>query len=167
MKQEYTSERTSVRQISAVYNKVDFKEYSTILDIGCGKYYQDTVEEMSKRKCIACGYDPYNQDEVINKLSLSMFYYNNPDYIVCSNVLNVIKEDECVEEVIKLAESYADVDTEIIFSVYERNGSGVGSPTIMGWQRNEKANAYIPKIEKYLDVVNKRGNMIFCRKKAG
>lgn len=165
MKQEYTSADTSVRQISAVYSKFNFNPYSTILDIGCGKYFQDTITEMAKRGCIACGYDPYNQVEVLNEMSLSMFKNKKPNYIVCSNVLNVIKEDECIDDVVKMIDEYAEDNTKIIFSVYQRDRSGNGKLTTKGWQRNQITKLYVPSIEKHLRVVKVKGNFIECAKK--
>ena len=44
MKQTITSKDTSIKQVSAVYTNYKFEPYSFILDIGCGKYHQDTVD---------------------------------------------------------------------------------------------------------------------------
>ena len=162
MKQTITSKDTSIKQVSAVYTNYKFEPYSFILDIGCGKYYQDTIDRMSKENIVASGYDPYNQTKEINDLSLSIFDNKNPDYIVCSNVLNVIKEDECIEDLLKMICSYSDKNTKIIFSVYRGDSSSIGKETTKGYQRNQKPREYIDLLSKYFEVSKIKGNFIEC-----
>ena len=155
MKQTYTSKKTSLKQIPAVIKNLVIDEYMTILDYGCGKY-DLTKEYVESFGATYYGYDKYNRTEEENKLALAC----KPDIIVCANVLNVIKEDEVIEEIINHMLTFK---CDILFSVYEGNKTGEGKPTTRGYQRNEKAVNYIEKFlkDKFNDIYRIK-NEIYC-----
>lgn len=160
--QKYSSKNTSINTISKIYKQYNFKENSIILDYGCGKY-DTSIEFMKNKNCIVLPYDKYNRDENTNKNSLEISK-QNLDYIVCSNVLNVIYEKHIIEDILKHIFNLSNKDTIILFSIYEGNKSGIGQETSKGYQRNEKLNSYLPLLEKYFNV--KRLKQIYiCTKK--
>lgn len=149
--QKYTSAGTSInsKKLPAIYNKVRFPTGSRILDYGCGRFIDHIKEKVESQGCTYYPYDPYNLPE--NKLPNEMF-----DYAICSNVLNVIAEDNIVRDVIKTVVSHSQ---KAYFTVYEGDGSGIGKITGKdSYQRNEKTNKYA-NLMQYMgynvDVKNK------------
>ena len=104
-------------------------------------------------------YDKYNRSEEENRLALSVAHY---DYLVCSNVLNVIKEDEVIDEILKhMLSINADL---YLFTVYEGDKSGKGKVTKKGYQRNQKLNFYYSLLEHYFSTVSNQKGILVCKK---
>ena len=106
MQQEYTSAKTSLKQIPAGFKIVDkyFTWYQGIvnLDIGGGKY--DLMTEALKEKGVEnLVYDPYNRSVVHNVKIVFKISEMSVDTVTIFNVLNVIKEHDIQMNVIKLA----------------------------------------------------------------
>lgn len=164
--QEITSEKTSLKQIPAVYTHYEFEDGSVIFDYGCGKYFNE-VENYFRNKnktIITLGYDPYNQDESTNNSSLALATTIGIDYIVCSNVLNVIKETESIKTVISNIAELAKDNTKIIFSIYEGDKSGVGKVTKCGYQKNQKVKEYVELLQEFFKVNKVKGKFIEVEK---
>jgi hypothetical protein len=162
MNQKYSSKDTSINVVNKVYKKYNFKPNTTILDYGGGKY--DTNTEYMKGKNIeVLVYDKYNRTEEHNREIKEKVKHQNLDYIVCSNVLNVIFEDDIIDSILKEISSYKKAIT--LIAIYEGNKSGVGTETTKGYQRNEKVNIYIDKIKKYFNIINIKNGIIECESK--
>ena len=99
MQQEYTSAKTSLKQIPAGFKIVDkyFTWYqgTVNLDIGGGKY--DLMTEALKEKGVTnLVYDPYNRSmkhnaDVVN----TVLRIKGVETVTIFNVLNVIRELQC------------------------------------------------------------------------
>lgn len=105
MIQEYTSAKTSMRQVPAGYDIIDkhfsWKPNTINFDIGGGKYNLMT-EKLLEKSVTNLLYDPYNRssshnDEILEKVKVS-----NIDTVTIFNVLNVIKERDIQIEVIRM-----------------------------------------------------------------
>lgn len=153
--QKYTSKDTSLNQVPSLAKYLEIDANTILLDYGCGKYskFQDLVESKGGTYF---GYDPYWKTFAENGKALK----SNPNIITCANVLNVVMEDWIVENIVRTIASY---NCEAVFSVYEGNKTGVGSQTKKGYQRNQKANAYMELLTKYYDNIVKKGNVFFCK----
>ena len=97
MKQEYTSAKSSIKQIPAGFKIVDkyfgWKSNTVNLDIGGGKY--DLMTEALKEKGVTnLVYDPFNRDLTHNMKILCTLEDSSVDTVTMFNVLNVIKERE-------------------------------------------------------------------------
>lgn len=162
MLQEYTSKSTSRNQLPKLFRSVNFRENTTILDIGSGKYYDKLLWYCDKQLNIKClVYDPYNIGNDINTNSLYEAKLNKVDGVTCANVLNVIKEVEIRESIYKLAKDVLRNDGKVYFSVYEGNKSGIGYNSITDcWQNNCKTIFYVSEISKYFKHVSVKGNII-------
>lgn len=160
MEQKYTSKDTCISTINKVYKKWAFKENSNILDYGGGRFDRNK-EFMENLGHTLRVYDKYNRDKKHNQNTIQWARENHMDYIVCSNVLNVILENGVIEEVIKDIQSFG--SEWVLFSIYEGNRSGIGCETSKGWQRNQKASDYIDIISKYFNVITCRNGVISCR----
>jgi hypothetical protein len=106
MKQEYTSAKSSIKQVPAGFNIIDkhfgWQPNTYNLDIGGGKY--DLMTEKLKEKNVTnIIYDPYNRTNEFNLNSLFTCLSNEISTVTIFNVLNVIKEYENQLDVIKLA----------------------------------------------------------------
>lgn len=134
MKQEFTSAATSVnsKKLPAIYGNVKIGENETVLDYGCGKFFDNYGLPQNVK-----GYDPFNRND---PSVLSMTY----DKVLCSNVLNVIKEYEVRRE---LLETLKSLGRTIYITVYEGNGTGKGKVTKKNcYQLNKKRGDYIPEL---------------------
>lgn len=147
MKQEYTSKDTSINTVSAVYKQMGFPMCEWILDYGGGKYDTNTEYVKQVFDCTLMVYDPYNRTAEHNKKVLDWFTKRPAHFVVCSNVLNVIKEDKVILEILRHIYSLMSKNGFLFIKVYERNRTGIGCKTTKGWQRNQKLNDYIPFIK--------------------
>ena len=148
LKQEYTSKDTSINTVSAVYKQVPFGLCEIILDYGGGKYDTNAQYMKETRDCTVLVYDPYNRTQEHNRKVLQYFTQRPARNVVCSNVLNVIKEDEVILEVLRHIYSLMDKGGFLYIKIYERDKTGIGCVTTKGWQRNQKLVDYISFIEK-------------------
>ena len=104
--QEYTSEKSSIKQIPAGFNLIDkhfgWKPNTINFDIGGGKYDLFT-EELSENNVTNLAYDPYNRTDEHNNNVLTIVKKFGADTVTIFNVLNVIKEYEMQINVLNLA----------------------------------------------------------------
>lgn len=91
-----------------------------------------------------------------------MMFTKSPDYIICANVLNVIKEDAIVEDVVRKIRKLAKKETTVIFVIYERNKDGIGTATVKGWQRNQSMDDYLPLLRAYFPHIYKKYGMFIA-----
>lgn len=157
MKQKYTSKDTSINgtKLPRIYH-ADIPAGATVLDYGCGKYVDHLQKKAKERGWIWQGYDPFNYNTAIINANIR--------YVICSNVLNVIAEDEVVNDVINICMMLC--SDASVFTIYERKGDGVGCRTGEDqWQRNEKIEAYIERIRSLGFDPYKKDRMIWVPKK--
>ena len=169
-RQEFSSKDTSINSVKlpAVFGKLErlmaeegIENIRHIVhDYGCGKY-----PELAANWCNAHGHgyvgtDPYNQDK-------DTFEYNSRlaeeycDIGICSNVLNVIKEDEIVDGILKTLSRYQ----RAYITVYTGNSSGIGAKSKNDcWQRNEKLPAYKARCERLGINCRVKNNVLILQK---
>ncbi len=155
MKQKYTSKKTSINKykLPRVY-RAAFPFGSTVLDYGCGRYVDHLKKKAEENGWIWQGYDPFNYPVDIT---------GDIRYVMCSNVLNVIAEDEIVDEVIMTCLDLC--EEAAVFTIYEGDKSGVGSQTGDDqWQRNEKTKLYRERIRALGYDPYMKGGMIWVNK---
>lgn len=152
MKQEYTSKESSINKVNYVYKHYNFPKGAVVLDYGCGKY-DSCKEVVEAQEAVYLPYDPYNRDEETNNASLEYAKTKGVSYIVCANVLNVIKEEEVIQNIIETIASLCQKNTQVIISIYEGDKSGIGKPTTKGYQRHQRIYSYYKWFEPYFNVV--------------
>lgn len=172
--QQYTSKNTSINKVKlpAIYNKIDFRSITCngevpllIVDYGCGRYYKETQHALAQKMGadIYFNYlpvDPYWFPLYLLSLEKEVIkwksdYPNGAVVCICSNVLNVIKEDEIVQSI---KDRLFHLAACTFFTVYEGDKSGVGKRTKNDcWQRNQKLKDYIGDYE-----VTRKG--VLCKK---
>lgn len=155
VEQKYTSASTSINKtkLPAIYNKVAFPPGCRILDYGCGRYTEHIKRKVEEQGCTYHPYDPYNLPE--SKPPNEIF-----DFAICSNVLNVIAEDDKIKEVIR---NVVDHSQKAFFTVYEGDGSGIGKATgTDSYQRNEKTRCYADLMSYMGYAVNVKNKVIMA-----
>ena len=168
--QEYDSAKTSQSQISATRRLIDqmhgWEEGSVNADIGGGRYDKYTNAMKEEHGVTSHVYDPFNRDDEHNAKVASIISDGKSDTATVNNVLNVIKEPEIREHVIKQAKNAIKDDGHAYFLIHVGNKSGVGgSPEgTTQWQENRHPETYMEEIEKHFADVNRRGNLIIARK---
>lgn len=155
MKQKYSSAETSINstKLPAIYGKV--KELGdpamSVIDYGCGKYLDNYK---AKVNCQLSGYDPYNRPDTD---ALNRSY----DIAICSNVLNVIAEDDIRESIARELKTLAPI---VYITVYEGNRSGVGKVSKKDcWQENRKLADYTDELKSVFHNVTIKNGMAICR----
>ncbi len=139
--QEFSSKETSINKnkLPASTKKIDFSQFEGMqgLDIGGGKFdnLKDTLKDNYNIDLFI--YDKFNRTETENGQALLC----QPAFILCNNVLNVIKEDDIILDIIKLIECY---NVPFFLSVYEGDKTGDGKQSKKGcFQRNQKIQDYV------------------------
>lgn len=169
--QYHSSKNTSINttRLPSVYNKVNWDHYAHpldnfhVFDIGCGKMAtQEIIYDKLKKHKIKYfhPWDPNHQcigdklrtmlcmrDQTINKV------------IICSNVLNVIDNDDDLNKLIKhiCDMSVYTLDNgvyrmnPVYITVYEGDKTGIGKESKKDcWQRNERLSVYLDRFNDYI-----------------
>lgn len=173
--QAITSAGTSVKQVPAILNKITqvmrmpaafFAGIRDVLDMGGGKYDLLTAElgKMGIRNWV---YDPFNRSPEHNRFVLDKLMVRGADMVLCSNVLNVIREKEAradLHQIIRQCAYKAAFDSAMVFfTVYEGDKSSKGKKTPKGWQANKPAKAYLRELRQYYgNVTLCNNNLIVC-----
>lgn len=119
------------------------------MDYGSGRYTEHIKKHVNGLHKAYLPYDPYNQPDDRNNttvtLVLNAMYRHFPVDVVCSNVLNVIDDDDTVQ---KIARHIEEITTKSggtgFVTVYEGNRSGTGKRTGSDqYQRNEPLRNYL------------------------
>lgn len=161
--QTCTSARTSINstKLPKVYSRN--KSWSrTVLDFGCGKYTVHIRRHLEQENSTLLPYDPFNQPASVNADSLGKVLKHikrhDPVDVVCSNVLNVIDDDETVQKICRHIEYIVSkTGGKGYCTVYEGDRSGVGRKTGADqYQRNEPTSAY----KKYFRRARVSGGII-------
>ena len=164
--QKYTSANTSINsnKLPAIFRLVSFHKGDINLDIGGGKF-DNAAEELAKQGVTNLVYDPYNRSHSHNQSVLNTVRQNGgADSVTCSNVLNVIAEEDARLAVIQNCYNFLKPGHYAYFTVYEGNKSGEGTPTKAGYQLNRSTIDYIDEIEQIFNNVSRKGKLIIAQK---
>jgi hypothetical protein len=153
---------TSVKKIPATFKMVDWKPNTTLIDIGCGRYFELYKDALESKGVMAFGYDcnwcpDWFNGEVLDRKV-------KPDYITCNNVLNVIESKHDQLELLQSIVCLSEPKTDIYFLIYEGNKSGVGIKTGRGYQHNKRSVDYLSFLNGYFPNVCLKKNLIHCRR---
>lgn len=149
MAQTYTSAATSINsgRLPAVYKRIPIRTGEILFDLGCGKYTNHIRAALPGIKYLP--YDPYNQSDEVNNGSLAELVQairsGTPVNVVCSNVLNVIDDEETIRDTAEWLRKITKATGGTGYvTVYEGNRSGAGRQTGTDqYQRNEPLRNYL------------------------
>ena len=146
MTQKHTSKGTSInsskapRIVSLLRKHKMIDEYSVVFDYGAGRYPEITREALNVGMYLP--FDPFNLPEEVNSTSIDEVIDHGCGLVMCSNVLNVIDDDETITDII--LRCLAKTSGPCCFTVYEGDGTGKGRETGPDqYQRNEPLEAYL------------------------
>ena len=160
--QEFDSAATSINsnKLPAVYNMVDFTPGEVVIDFGGGKF-DNAVNYLKDKDVTLLVYDPYNRSAEHNKEVLRVIRENGgADAAINSNVLNVIKEPEARQQVLRNIKKLVKPGAPIYITVYEGSGKGNEGPTKSGYQLNRKTADYMDEIGQVFSNVKRKGKLI-------
>lgn len=160
--QEFSSAATSINstKLPAIYNMVNFRSGDVVVDFGGGKF-DNAVNYLKDKGVTLLVYDPYNRSAEHNKEVLRILKeHGGADAAVNSNVLNVIKEPEAREAVLRNIKKITKSGAPIYITVYEGRGDGAEGPTKSGYQLNRKTSDYMDEIGKVFSNVKRKGKLI-------
>lgn len=141
MIQKYTSKNTSVnhKKLPYLVSHIDWKQFKggRCLDYGSGKLNPNTYYKTTGQGVQYLPYDPYWLEETTNNKAMSLY----PTIVVCSNVLNVIAENEIVHHI----HSYIrGLKVPYFIKIYEGDKSYIRRETKKDcFQRNEETSEYL------------------------
>ena len=168
--QEYDSKDTSVKILPATFTKFGLNATDRVLDWGGGQY------DIAK-KAVELGYpgikfevvDAFNRTKTHNDRILAEYAENPATVLTINNVLNVIKETDIIEDVIRESKEYLAADGVCYIKIYEGNDvdgkTGNGKVTSSGWQNNQPAEWYRQFAEKYYQYVERSGDILIASDK--
>jgi hypothetical protein len=157
------SKATSLNQVAATFKKFTFKPDTINLDYGGGRYDKAT-DLLAAEGCINAIYDPFNRTLSHNLLTrLKIARAGGAHSATINNVLNVIAEREAQLDAISQAANGLRDDGIAYFLIHEGDRCGLGKETSKGWQRNEKAKAYMDLLESRFGIVERKGNILIAR----
>lgn len=160
--QEFSSAATSINstKLPAIYNMVNFRPGAVVVDFGGGKF-DNAVNYLKDKDVTLLVYDPYNRSAEHNKEVLRILKeHGGADAAVNSNVLNVIKEPEAREAVLRNIKKITKRGAPIYITVYEGRGDGAEGPTKSGYQLNRKTSDYMDEIGRVFSNVKRKGKLI-------
>lgn len=162
--QEFTSENTSINKnkLPAVYRLINIPEGSVGIDFGGGKW-DTAVEYIRDLGSTLCVYDPYNRTAQHNREMLKTLKANGgADWAVNSNVLNVIKEPEARQGVLRNISKITKSGAPIYITVYEGRGDAKEGPTKSGYRLNRKTQDYLEEIQEVFPDARRKGKLIIA-----
>ena len=167
-KQEISSAETSLKQVPALFKKIETVPGQRNFDIGGGKYDLGT-NYLSGRGVESHVYDPFNRSPEHNAVVLNQFKQSPADSTTVANVLNVIKEPEIRKDTIQMSYDFLKPGGKAHFSIYEGSGksarSGIGRVTRKGWQNNAPATKYEQELKSVFgDNLVRKGNTFIGEK---
>lgn len=162
--QEFDSADTSINssKLPAVYKLISIPEGTVGVDFGGGRF-DNAVEYIRDLGATLCVYDPYNRTAQHNREMLKTLKANGgADWAVNSNVLNVIKEPEARQSVLRNISKITKSGSPVYITVYEGRGDAKEGPTKSGYQLNRKTQDYLEEIQEVFPDAKRKGKLIIA-----
>lgn len=156
-----------INKLSKRDNKYVLRNGTINLDYGSGKYDNITTE-LAKQGITNVSYDPYNRSEQHNKNVINFLSQHPADTVTCSNVLNIIENEEIRKSIYYNIFSSLKNGGIAYFHVSEGDRSGV--PVILKdyniFQANRRLSFYYYEISdlNIFSIVEKKGGLIIAFK---
>ena len=173
MEQKFTSAKTDLKQVPAIFRLImenlvrphHFLAYTDeILDYGGGAS-EKLTEKWASLQIRNLVLDPYNRSDDHNALIRQLLTVRPADHAICSNVLNVIKEPGVRMEVLREIAALTHPIGRVFITVYEGNKTSRGKRTKDDcWQNNRPLKSYVREIRKVFQTGTyfAGGKMLVC-----
>lgn len=176
--QAHTSRGTSINttKLPVLYKLADakggFKNGTVNIDIGAGVEGTPATAYLAERGVNSLPFDPFNRNRETNMAVMDFLKSGKKaDTATCSNVLNVIDNEQARANVILQMAKAIKPDGTAYFTVYsdekrlEAGKAGEVSSKPDQWQELRAAKTYVPEIKKYFDdVPDPKSGLIIARK---
>jgi len=170
--QLYSSANTSVntKKLPRIYSLIEerfsWNKDDVVFDLGSGKGTAHIREFLCKNECIYVPYDPYHFSEEQNKLAVdTVKNFGGADVVVCSNVLNVIREKHIREQVLRQAYEILKSEGVLYIYIYNADNTQKGRCTKEGcWQNNRPTRSYMREVGKVFPQIKRIGDLIIAKK---
>lgn len=174
--QEFKSNKTAGNgkqgRLPAVFKKANIPERALVLDYGGGTSESEAVaqaylDQFDAREML---FDPFNQTAEHNRNVVKELRSNGgADVAICSNVLNVIKEQEVRLDLLNKIKKLLKSGATAYISVYEGadKDRGVGKVTQNGesFQNNLKLESYLEEVQSVFPDATRKGSVIIAPNK--
>lgn len=145
-----------------MYKLISIPKGTVGVDFGGGRF-NNAVEHIRDLGATLCVYDPYNRTAQHNREMLKTLKANGgADWAVNSNVLNVIKEQEARQSVLRNISKITKSGAPIYITVYEGRGDAKKGPTKSGYQLNRKTQDYLEEIQEVFPDAKRKGKLIIA-----
>ena len=167
--QEFKSDKTAVNgkqgKLPAVFKKANIPNGALVLDYGGGTPESEAVAQayLDQFEAKEMLYDPFNQTPEHNRNVVKELKSNGgADVAVCSNVLNVLKEQEVRLDLLNKIKKLLKSGATAYISVYEGSGAGQGSATQNNesFQNNMKLGSYLEEVQSIFPDATRKGAVI-------
>lgn len=169
--QEFASAETAINgkqgKLPAVFKKATIPDGALVLDYGGGTVESEAVAQdyLNQFNATEMLYDPFNQTAEHNRNVVSELRKNGgADVGICSNVLNVIKEEEVRLDLLNKIKKLLKPGAIAYISVYEGGGSGEGAATQSGksYQNKRKLATYLDEVQSVFPEATRKGAVIIA-----
>ena len=151
---------TSLKQVPAQVKIINWEGHKKdmVLDYGAGKY-PNLVQEHLKSQGVSWveSFDPYNPD--ISDFKDGLF-----EVVICSNVLNVIKDDVMLHDTVSDIAKHLYWEGTAYIQIYFGDKSGEAGETTRGYQRNAVMKHYMKFLSPYFEEITANANRFVCKK---
>jgi hypothetical protein len=159
------SAKTSVNQIPFLHKWIA-RYYAGrdkfVFDFGAGKHGK-VDQFMIDQKIAYAPYDPFNRLPLVNEHSTQALKSGACDFVVCSNVLNVIEDEHLDHTISELLNATCLTKMRACYvTVYHKASLPKNRQVGNHFQRNEPLDWYKKKLEEKFDVVIKNGKVLTC-----
>ena len=143
------------------FNDLNLQKNTRNIDIGGGKYNQNTIYLQKKFQIKNYVYDPYNRSIEHNEKVLQLAKQNPFDTATSMSVLNVINSKESRMAHIQLMFDSLRTGGIAFFKVYKGNNSGKEKYGQNRFQSNRGAETYANEV---IEIFGKNNTQVFARK---
>jgi len=161
MYQQYTSAMTCVNQVPATFKTIDWVPGTVNLDYGGGRF-ETATKYLRAHSVTNLVYDPYNRSDEHNAAVLALLLNVKADTATLCNVLNVIKEWQMRQQVLRNIHGLVKPGGLIYISCY-RGRDTEPSVTSHGWQENRPPVTYLSEVQKVFPDAILSGRVIYGR----
>lgn len=165
--QQFSSKSTAINakqnKLPTIFKLVSFPRNSLVLDYG-GEMQAEMIanDYLAQFGCEDVVYDKYNQTSAEQSAAIKRIRDNGgADVAVCSNVLNVIAEDEARLVVLRNIKKLTKAGAPVYFTVHEGDGKGGSRPTGKDqFQQYRKTDTYLDEIRQVFPDATRKGKLI-------
>lgn len=169
--QEFSSAETAINgkqgKLPSALKAASIPSGALVLDYGGGTVESEAVAQdyLDQFNATEMLYDPFNQTPEHNREVIKTLRSNGgADVAICSNVLNVIKEENVRLDVLVKIKKLLKNGATCFITVYEGGGSGEGRITQKGksYQNHRKTADYLEEVQKVFPEAVRKGSVIIA-----